>query len=98
MKLLSDLDDGRLAFVADLAPRASRTEVVGWSKEGHLKIRVKAAPVEGGANRQLIRFLSKLLDVRQSEVTIAAGAKSRTKRLVVPATCKNRLLSFVDIC
>ena len=71
--------------------------MVGWSADGRLKVRVKAAPVEGSANRQLIRLLSKLLGVRHSEVSIIAGAKSRTKRLAVPGTCKNRLLSFADI-
>lgn len=98
MKHLTDVADGRVAFVADLVPRASKTEVVGWSADGHLRIRVKAAPVDGAANRQLIRFLSKLLAIRQADVVIVAGAKSRSKRLVVPAVCKNRLLRLEDIC
>ena len=98
MKQVDDFDDGRLSFVVDLLPRASRTEVVGWSDQGHLKIRVTAPPVDEAANRQLVKLLSEILDTQKSQVTIASGSHSRTKRLLVPKDCKNRLLSFVDIC
>jgi uncharacterized protein YggU (UPF0235/DUF167 family) len=54
--------------------------------------------VGGAANRQLIEYLAKLLDTRKSSVTIASGERSRTKRLLVPPDCKNRLLSLNDIC
>jgi uncharacterized protein (TIGR00251 family) len=98
MKQVDDLSDGRLSFVVNLVPRASRTEVVGWSDAGHLKVRVTAAPVDEAANRQLKKFLSKVLAIQQGDVTIASGARARTKRLIVPKHCKNRLLSFMDIC
>lgn len=98
MRRVESLADGRLSFVVKLFPRSSRTEIVGWSNAGHLKIRVTAAPVDAAANRQLIEFLSKTLDVQKSSVTIASGERSRTKRLIVPPDCKNRLLSLGDIC
>jgi uncharacterized protein (TIGR00251 family) len=98
MKQVDALTDGRLSFAVRLVPRASRSEVIGWSDTGQLRVRITAAPVEEAANRQLVEFLSKILDVRRSDVTIASGLHSRTKRLVVPQECKNRLLSFVDIC
>lgn len=98
MKQLDDLADGRLSFVVSLVPRASRTEIVGWSEAGRLKIRVTAPPVDDAANQQLVRLLAKTLGIKKDEVTIASGSRSRTKTLAVPRDCKNRLLSFVDIC
>jgi uncharacterized protein (TIGR00251 family) len=95
---VESLADGRLSFVVKLLPRSSRTEVVGWSTAGQLTIRLTAPPVGGAANRQLIEYLAKLLDTRKSSVTIASGERSRTKRLLVPPDCKNRLLSLNDIC
>ena len=89
--------EGELALSVRLVPRASRDEVVGWTADGSLKIRVTAAPVEEAANRELIKFLSQYLDVRKTDVRIASGAHSKTKRLIVPDTCKNRLLSIADI-
>ena len=98
MKRLDDHADGRLSFVVSQVPRASRTEIVGWSEAGRLKIRVTAPPVDDAANQQLVKLLSKTLGVKKDEVTIASGAHSRTKTLAVPTGCKNRLLSFEDIC
>ena len=97
MKQIETLGDGCLAFVVSLVPRASRSEIIGWSDSGHLKIRVTSPPVDDAANRQLVKLLSKTLDVQQRQVKITAGMRSRKKTLSVPNTCKNRLLSFVDI-
>ncbi|MDH3215866.1 MAG: DUF167 domain-containing protein [Candidatus Krumholzibacteria bacterium] len=98
MKRIEDLTDGQLCFAVILVARASRTEVVGWSEGGHLKVRVTAPPVDEAANRQLVKLLARTLDCQKVDVKIASGSHSRTKRLVVPRACKNRLLSFADIC
>ncbi len=59
-------------------PRASRSEVVG-EHDGALKVRLAAPPVEGEANRELVRFLSKLLGVAPSRVSVVAGATGKSK-------------------
>ena len=59
-------------------PRASRSEVVG-EHDGALKVRLAAPPVEGEANRELVRFLGKLLDVAPSRVSVVAGATGKSK-------------------
>jgi len=72
------------ALVLDLhiQPGARRTEVAGMHG-GRLKIRLAAPPVEGKANEALIAFLSEQLHVPRRNVTIASGAGSRQKRVVV---------------
>ncbi len=97
MKRVDELADGRLAFSVSLTPRSSRDAVVGWTGTGSLKILVTSPPVDDAANRHLVAFLSKSLDVRKSELSISSGLRSRLKRLAVPGACKNRLLSFPDI-
>jgi hypothetical protein len=59
-------------------PRASRTETAG-EYGGALKIRLAAPPVDGGANRELVRFLAKALGVPKSAVTVVSGESSRNK-------------------
>ncbi len=59
-------------------PRASRSEVVG-EHDGALKVRLAAPPVEGEANRELVRFLGKLLGVAPSRVSVVAGATAKSK-------------------
>jgi len=97
MKKIDERGDGTLGFAVSLSPRSSRDTVVGWTPAGALKIAVTAAPADGAANRRLIEVLSGALDAPKSEIVIAAGLTSRSKRLVVPASCKNRLLRFSDI-
>jgi uncharacterized protein (TIGR00251 family) len=63
-------------------PGAKRTEVAGTHGET-LKIRVQAPPVEGAANAALIKFLAKALGVRQRDVEILSGERSRDKRVAV---------------
>jgi uncharacterized protein YggU (UPF0235/DUF167 family) len=72
-----------------LQPRTSRDEVLGWQEvpgkvgSGNgalvLRVRVKAAPVDGAANTALIQLLSKQLGLAKSKISLAAGATSRNK-------------------
>lgn len=62
-------------------PKAKKTEIEGideWRKR--LKVKVKAPPVEGKANKEVVRFFSKLLG---AEVTLIRGETSREKDLLV---------------
>jgi uncharacterized protein len=65
-------------FAIKVQPRASRNAVVGELGDA-LKIALTTPPVEGRANEACIEFLSKLLKVPRSSVTIAAGETSRNK-------------------
>jgi uncharacterized protein (TIGR00251 family) len=72
---------GRLAV--RVVPRASREEVVGFDEAGRLRVRLTAPPVEGEANRALLRFVARKLGVPRTRVTLVKGASSRTKWIEV---------------
>jgi uncharacterized protein len=74
---------GDVIIAVRLTPRAGRDEVVGPDERGVLRVRVAAAPVEGGANRALLRTLAAALDVAPSRLDIVSGAGSRQKRVRV---------------
>ena len=61
-------------------PRASRNEISGM-QGNELKVRLTSPPVDGAANRLCEDFFAKILAVARSRVTIAAGARSRHKKL-----------------
>jgi len=63
-------------------PRAARTEVVGRHGDA-IRIRLKAPPVDGAANEELLRFLAERLDLPRSAVTLARGATGRTKTVAI---------------
>jgi uncharacterized protein (TIGR00251 family) len=74
---IRDTDRG-VTFAIRVQPRASRNALAGEMGDA-LKIALTAPPVEGRANDACIDFLSNLLKVPRSSVTIASGESSRNK-------------------
>jgi hypothetical protein len=72
--------DNALLFTVRVVPRASKSEIVG-SLDGALKIRLAAPPVDGAANAELIKLLSKAFGVSKSVVEILSGQTARTKQV-----------------
>ena len=66
-----------------LTPNASRDEVSGRMEDGRFRVKVQSPPVEGAANKRLIRFLSDKLGVSKSNIRIVTGEKSRDKTLEI---------------
>ena len=62
--------------------RASRTRIVGVH-DGRLKIQVAGPPVDGAANKELLRFLSRTLRVPRSAIRLVSGDSARRKRLAI---------------
>jgi hypothetical protein len=60
-----------------------------------LKVRVRAAPVEGEANDALLRLIAKTGDVPLRSVAIAAGATSRVKRVTIAGDAA-RIVAALD--
>ena len=75
-------------------PRSSKTEIVGRHGD-EIKIRVKAPPVDGAANDELIRFLAERLGVPKSGVVIVSGHATRTKRVRVEGADPGTLASLI---
>ena len=63
-------------------PGAARSEFAGMHGE-RIKIRLAAPAHEGKANAALIEFLAGHYGVPRRNVRIAAGLKSRRKRVVI---------------
>lgn len=62
-------------------PKAKKNEIEGIDEwRGRLKVKVKAPPVGGKANKELVKFLSKLLG---AEVELVKGETSREKDVLV---------------
>jgi hypothetical protein len=53
--------------------------VVGEMADGTLKVKLTAAPVDGEANKELIKLLSKEWGVPKSNINIIKGLTSRNK-------------------
>jgi uncharacterized protein (TIGR00251 family) len=73
---------GEIIFTVRVQPRASR-EAVDGVREGALRVRLTAPPVEGEANEALVRFLAARLQAPKSAVRILSGERGRVKRIAV---------------
>ena len=65
-----------------VVPRASKTQVVGLH-DGRVKVALDAPPVDGAANAALVRFFADALGLKQRDVTLVRGEKSRQKTLAI---------------
>jgi len=74
--------DERLILHIVVQTRASRDELVEITEQG-LKVRITAPPVDGKANKHLIKFLAKTFKVPPSHVQLLSGEKGRHKRLAI---------------
>lgn len=74
-----------------VSPNASSTRLLSI-ENGALKVAVAAPPERSKANRTLLRFLSKLLNLPKTTLYIRRGEKSKRKEIAIRAD-RNILLS-----
>jgi uncharacterized protein YggU (UPF0235/DUF167 family) len=70
-----------------LTPRGGADRIDGWAQDdagrSYLKVRVRAAAVEGEANAALCALIAKALQLPKSAVRVAAGHAARLKSLEI---------------
>lgn len=68
-------------------PKSAKNEIVEIMKDSEgeetIKIRIKAVPEKGKANIELIKFLSKELDLPSSAISILSGKSDQLKLIKV---------------
>ena len=69
-------------------PAASKNEFCDIYGDDAIKIRIKAPAVEGAANKELVKFLSKSFKVSKSDIIFKTGQNSKIKILEFPLTEK----------
>ena len=72
-------------------PGSAKSEVAGFS-DRVWRVRVSAPPVKGKANRELIAYLSKVMGVGRSSLSIAKGHTARNKGLAVEGLTQEEIV------
>lgn len=83
--------DGDLLLHLKVQPRASRDafgEVLAGSDSNAIKIAIVAPPIDGKANRYLLKFLAKSCGVPQRQIQLVRGEASRHKTVLVQRPTK----------
>uniref|UniRef100_A0A182TPP1 Uncharacterized protein n=1 Tax=Anopheles melas TaxID=34690 RepID=A0A182TPP1_9DIPT len=87
--VLVDGKTGNLIVKILAKPGAKTSGITDVSEEG-IGCQIAAPPIDGEANTELIKYLSKLLDLRKSDISLDRGSKSRQKTIVLDkAGCRH---------
>lgn len=93
-------DAGGVVLAIHARPGAKGPGIAGVHGAA-LSVRLAARPVDGAANRELIRVLADALGVSRSAVVLRAGEHGREKRVLVAgvtvAEASARLRPFLSI-
>ncbi len=65
-----------------VSPKSSKSEI-RIDDGGNIKAYINSPPVDGKANAELIKLLSKKLHIAKSRINIAKGDKGRKKMIVI---------------
>ena len=84
-------------FSIRVQPRAKKNAITGEMGDA-LKLALTSPPVEGRANKAVIEFFAKLLNVSRSSVTIAAGESKRNKVIrIAGISAKEVMARFAEV-
>ena len=75
-----------IEFSVHLVPGAKEEKVIGivdTTRGKEIKIAIHEKPTENRANIALIKFLSEILRIPKSQISIKRGHKSREKRIEI---------------
>jgi len=81
------IDNNIVSFKIKVQPNSSINKISGIYGDDTIKINIKAPAVEGAANKELIKFLSKKFKIAKSEVVIK-GETSKQKLITIPINKK----------
>ena len=71
-----------ISIKVTVVPNSSQSSIVG-TFDGVVKIKLNSPPIEGKANKEIIAFFSKLINVPKTSIEISKGEKNKLKTLLI---------------
>ena len=82
-------------LVVKVQSNARQNEVLGF-KQGVLYIRIAAPPIRSRANQELIKYLSDILGITKSHVTIQKGITNKRKLVSIEGSNQDWVVGIID--
>uniref|UniRef100_A0A2C9KFD5 Uncharacterized protein n=1 Tax=Biomphalaria glabrata TaxID=6526 RepID=A0A2C9KFD5_BIOGL len=76
-------------------PGAKQNNITDLTADG-VSVQISAPPVEGEANTELLKYISKVLGVKKSDLQLDKGSKSRNKVLLLSKDCGLSVQTVID--
>jgi uncharacterized protein (TIGR00251 family) len=81
----------RTRIAVRVQPEASQNRILGF-QDGMWQVRIAAPPIKGKANQELIKFLSDILGVGKSNLTIEQGMTNKQKVVGIKGLTQNQII------
>lgn len=75
-------------------PGAGKNMITGYT-DGVVNVKITTRPEKGKANEYLVKYLSKILGVAKSNITIQKGTTSRNKLISIQGISSSRAVSLL---
>lgn len=75
----------------NILPNSSKNSIVGIYNSA-LKVKIQSPPVDGKANKEVIKFLSKTLKLSKSKISIVQGELQRNKVFEIRELSKEQII------
>jgi len=82
-------------FSVNVKPSSSNNRLL-LEPDGGFQLRVKAPPTKGRANREIVRWLSKSLNVPSSAINIVRGEHSKEKIIEISGVEMGQVLKLAE--
>ena len=84
------MKEEQVRIVVQVQPNASQNRVARL-EDGVLYLKIAAPPIKGKANQELIRFLSDILGVSKTSLTILKGERSKRKVIAIEGLSRDKI-------
>ncbi len=86
-------EEGSMDLFVSVRPNSGKNAFAGIY-DNTLKIYIKAPAIDGAANKELIKFLSKSFKIPKSKILFLSGETSKRKRIRLPIN--EKVEEFID--
>ena len=82
-------------ITVQVQPNASQNKITRF-EQGVWYLKIAAPPIKGRANQELLKFLSDILGVSKSSLTIEKGMTSKRKLIAIQGLIQNQVMRQLE--
>lgn len=87
---------GNIIIKIHAKPGAKQNSVTDVLNEA-IGVQIAAPPVDGEANAELVKYISKVLHLRKSDVSVDRGSKSREKTILIDKSAAITVTQAIEL-
>ncbi len=91
---INEIEKGILVYFY-IQAGASKSKVIGEFRN-MIKLQICAPPVDGKANIEIIKFLSKVLNIQKSNINIVSGERQKIKKIEILGYSKKDFMKCLE--